>query len=114
MADFTEEEAIQAIVGEAANQPYVGQVALAEAIRNRGTLQGVYGARRDTSREPEWVFERAEKAWNESKTTNLVKGATHWENVKQFGMPYWADTMQITKVYADHTFFKPIKKRSLK
>jgi len=104
-AEINRSDAIQAIVGEAADQPYIGQVALAEAIRNRGTLQGVYGFNRDTSKETGATFQRAARAWEESKETNLLDGRDHWENVEVFGLPYWADeTMSAIKI-GDHTFF---------
>ena len=40
---YAKEDAIRAIVGEAANQGSQGMLAIACAIRNRGHLKGAYG-----------------------------------------------------------------------
>jgi hypothetical protein len=99
--------AIRAIVGEAANQGERGMLTLAGAMRNRGHLRGVYGLKNPCAdKQPAWVWARAERAWAMSATNDLSHGATHWENVKAFGTPYWARTMTITVVEKDHTFFK--------
>lgn len=109
-AEIPMDLAIRAIVGEAANQGETGMIAVAEAIRNRGHLRGVYGLKRDLTKEPAWVFQRAEKAWQLSAGTNLVNGADHWENVKAFGKPKWADSMIITATIGDHVFYKENRK----
>lgn len=106
-AEIPESQAIRAIIGESSNQGYVGMLAVAEAIRNRGHLKGVYGLKSPhVDNEPQWVFNLAKKAWGESKTTNLVKGADHWENIKAFGVPPWAKTMTKTVTIKDHAFYK--------
>ncbi|MGN6643385.1 MAG: hypothetical protein ACTHKU_10355, partial [Verrucomicrobiota bacterium] len=62
-----DQSAIRAIVGEAANQGYRGMLAVAGAIRNRGTLQGVYGLHNPIAlKQPQWVWARARQAWSES------------------------------------------------
>lgn len=101
-------DAVRAIVGEAANQHYRGMLAVAGAIRNRGTLDGVYGLKSKTpDKQPQWVWDLATKAWSESQTNDITKGATNWENVKAFGMPKWAKSMHETVTIGDHKFFKP-------
>lgn len=104
-------KAIRAIIGEASNQGYTGMLAVACAIRNRGTLKGVYGLNaKHIDNEPQWVFILAEKAWQESSKKDLTNGATMWENIRVFGMPNW-DFSKLIKVYEhkDHIFFKEIK-----
>ena len=101
--------AIRAIIGEAANQGYQGMLAIACGIRNRGTLEGVYGVNaKHVDSQPDWVWQRAKKAWKESKTNRIHQG-THWENIQAFGEPYWVSSM--TKVYKhkDHIFYKENK-----
>ena len=72
-------DAADAIVGEAAGQPYAVKLAVGEAIHNRGTLRGVYGYHAAHNQfEPSWVWRDARRAWTESAKTNLVKGATHF------------------------------------
>lgn len=101
------EMAIRAIIGEAAGEPYIGKVALAEAIRNRASLKGVYGLKRDSfiSAQPKWVHEQARKAWFASADSNYVKGADHWEST-DFRDPYWAKGMIVTAEIGKHKFYK--------
>jgi len=73
--------AVRAIVGEAAGQPYIVKLGVAEAIRNRGTLRGVYGLNAAHNRtEPVWVWRDGRRAWAQSKTTNITHFATHFGN----------------------------------
>ena len=105
--NISKQKAVRAIIGEASNQGYQGMLAVACAIRNRGTLSGVYGVNsKHIDKEPQWVFKQAEKAWQESEKKDITNGATNWENCKAFGTPYWASSM--TKVYQhkDHIFYK--------
>ena len=98
--------AIKAIIGEAANQDYQGMLAVAVGIRNRGTLQGIYGLKaKHINREPKWVWDLAQKAWQESKYNHIHSG-THWENIKAFGKPKWAYAMKEVYRYKDHIFYK--------
>ena len=82
--------------------------AVACAIRNRGTLRGVYGLKSPhADKQPARIWEQARSAWVKSATgPDTTFGATHWENVKAFGKPRWAKHMKATVVIRDHTFFK--------
>lgn len=107
--DTTDTYAWRAIIGEASNQGYEGMLAVACGIRNRGHLYGVYGINSPhIDKEPEWVWRMAKKAWEESKDNRIHTG-THWENVKEFGKPYWADSMIEVYRYKDHIFYKGVK-----
>lgn len=100
-------QAVRAIIGEASNQGKKGMLAIACAIRNRGTLRGVYGVKaKHVDNEPKWVWDRAERAWDQSARTDITGGADHWENVKAFGEPYWAKSMVKTVIIGDHQFYK--------
>jgi len=101
---LTDAEGIRCLMGEARGESYICQVATAEAIRNRGTTKGVYGCSAKFN-EPAWVWKRAEKAWHESATTNLVKDADHWEST-DFKVPYWAKSMTVTAQHGKHVFYK--------
>jgi spore germination cell wall hydrolase CwlJ-like protein len=105
--DIDRDKAIAAIIGEAADQGEVGMTAVAEAIRNRGTLQGVYGLRRTAfiASQPPWVHKQAAKAWDQSAKSNLVNGATHWESI-DFKTPVWAYKMTVTARIGKHIFYK--------
>ena len=106
---FNDNLCIRAIIGEASNQGYQGMLAVAVGIRNRGTLQGVYGVRaKHIDKQPKWVWEQAKKAWEESKH-NRIHSGTHWENIKAFGTPYWVKDMVKVYEHKDHIFYKPNK-----
>lgn len=79
-ASYADDQAIRAIVGEARGEPFVGQVAVGEAIRNRGTLKGVYGAYVDVPQITVHEWSQARSAWRVSKTSNLTNGAIGWGN----------------------------------
>ncbi len=106
-SDIPDDLAIKAIMGEACNQGYQGMLAVACAIRNRDTLQGVYGVKaKHIYKEPKWVWDLARKAWNESSKKDITNGATHWENTKAFGTPYWVKSMKLVYEYKDHKFYR--------
>jgi len=75
-----DQQAIQAIVGEASNQSHDTMVCVAHGIRNRGNLKGVYGVNAShNDSEPEWVWLSARDAWNESLAEkDTVNGAKNW------------------------------------
>jgi len=100
-------KAVRAIVGEAANQGRSGMLAVAGAMRNRGSLKGVYGVKNPSAdKQPAWVWQRAREAWSASATNDITRGATHWENTKAFGKPYWAKSLTVTTNIGAHTFYK--------
>lgn len=107
VSNVSDKLAVMAIMGEASNQGFEGMVAVGEAIRNRGSLKGVYGVKsKHIYRDSRYVWDSARKAWQASKTSNLVKGADHWENIKAFGKPKWADEMLETARIRDHVFYR--------
>jgi len=106
-AEIKEDIAIRCIVGESANQGYKGMLAVANVLRNRGGTAGVYGCKSKLYKtEPKWVLKLAKKAWLESRTNDITHGATHFENIKAFGVPYWAEDMVVTFKHKDHVFYK--------
>jgi len=105
-AHIDAKQAITAIIGEAEGEPFIGKVAVAEAIRNRKTLKGVYGLRSPrVKKASKKVWLEAERAWLESEKSNLVKGADHWESI-DFKVPGWAKGMIVTAQIGKHTFYK--------
>jgi hypothetical protein len=108
--------ALRAIAGEAEGESYEGMVALAEAIRNRGTLKGVYGLnapRVKSGKVSKETYAKIKKAWKESETSNKVGGADHWGNdsdLKKFEKEKWYSNMQKTIKIGNHTFLVNKKK----
>ena len=103
-ANSQDEIEIHCIMGEARGEGLIGMTAIAEAMRNRGTLKGVYGCKATFS-EPNWVWRIARQAWLDSYDSNLTKGATHWEST-DFVIPYWVKAMDITVTIGKHVFYK--------
>jgi len=104
-ADIPEDKAIRAIIGEASGEGYDGMLAVAVGLRNRNSLKGVYGiAAPHVDNEPKWVFDLAEKAWEES-SWNKIHSGTHWESIK-FKEPYWAKSMIKVYQYKHHIFYR--------
>jgi hypothetical protein len=111
-AGIEQDKAVRAIIGEAANQKDRGMLAVACALRNRGTLRGVYGLNaRHVDQQPPHVWASARKAWQQSAhlvatPQDPTQGATHWENIRAFGTPSWARRMKHTTTIGDHAFYK--------
>ena len=103
--------AIYSIIGEAEGEGPKGMLAVACAIRNRGTLKGVYGqyANRVTNREfSEITLMTATHAWDLSKDSDnctFIGGATHWEGTV-FKTPYWSKGMKVTATIGHQRFYK--------
>jgi len=83
--------AVRAIIGEAAGEPFETKLAIAGALRNRGSLAGVYGLRnfKMIDVQPAWVWADARRAWSESATNDLSRGGTYFESTN-FTTPFWA------------------------
>lgn len=105
-AQVSERDAVRAIIGEASGEGFNGMRAVASAIRNRGTLQGVYGLNaKHVDRQPAWVWAQARKAWAESAAKDYANGADHWEST-DFKRPAWSLRMRLVLVLGKHRFFK--------
>lgn len=100
---------VRAIIGESSNQGYRGMLAVACGIRNRGTLKGVYGLKaKHVDKQPEWVWQQAQKAWEESEH-NRIHSGTHWGST--IIDKKWIKKMEqnnFVKVYSykDHVFYR--------
>ena len=97
---------IHAVLGEARSEGFKGMYAIAHAIRNRGTLVGVYGAKTRFI-EPWHVHAKGALAWILSGLgPDTTKGSTHWENVEAFGMPYWSQGVKHRAKVGRHVFWR--------
>ena len=109
--DKTKIRVVNAIIGEAEGEPYRGKLAVACAIRNRGSLQGVYGEKSRRVKERLYssrVFVDAVRAYEESadpEACRFIGGADHWEGTA-FKTPAWAKDMQVTVTIGRQRFYK--------
>lgn len=85
---FTDQNCIQAVMGEAAGESYQAKLWVACCIRNRGTLVGVYGSNKPDS----WYAAQGAKcladsarAWRESAKHDVTGGCTHFGSVTDDG-----------------------------
>ena len=104
---YTDEQAIKVVLGEARGEGWEGMYAVACAIRNRGTLKGVYGATASMEEIGPELYQQASRAWyNSEDGGDPTLGATHWHNVEREGENYW--TRKLTRTYkvGSHTFFR--------
>jgi hypothetical protein len=109
---------VNAIIGEAEGESYRGKLAVACAIRNRGSVAGICSigmcSDRKVSRRltehlyPKWVFVDAVRAYEESAHADactFIGGADHWEGTA-FKIPSWAKKMTVTVVIGNQRFYK--------
>lgn len=108
---ITDKKAIASIVGEYARDDIYGMKLFAHAIRNRGTLKGVYGRYAAHNRkEPKEVWVAASLAWFESAHENdMLDGASAWysyADLMKRGVP---KGYRILRWYKGTVFFKRVK-----
>jgi len=77
---FTDSNCVRSIVGESAGEPYKTKLGIACVIRNRGSLQGVYGYSNSKmiDKQSIKIFNDCKRAWAESLTNNIVPTAKYW------------------------------------
>lgn len=107
----------QGLIAEDVSGGYQGMYAVACCVRNRlniGMTMGLVGLKRkdlDAFVKRQGVKyelmakDIVRKVFYEN-APDITKGATHYENIERFGIPYWAkDMVRIVKVKS-HTFYK--------
>ena len=123
-AAISDDDSLKAILGEAENQGLNGMRALASALKNRGKLGGVYGHKAIVEKNgkyyrrvgvglrliPDKIVNEARQAIKDSLKKDYSNGADHWENIKAFGKPGWAETMEEAARVGDHVFYRKKKK----
>lgn len=112
-----EEKAVHAIMGEARGESFRGKQAVAEALRRRNTLRGVFGAKVSANRlkrEKKATWKAATKAWKGSKSTRLVPKATHWfsaSDLKKVRNRRWFKKLVFVAKIGGHSFYYDPKRR---
>ena len=115
--EITTEKAVSCILGESRGEGKIGIEAMAQALRNRGTVTGVFGCGADFSKELAYIKAKgldviARNAWLAGKN-DLVHGADHWGGVQVDGK--WIAKMrksgfiQTAKI-GNTVFYKGVKK----
>lgn len=109
---YTTDNVIKSIIGEAEGEGYPGMLAIALAIRNRGTLHGVYGLHAPRVIKhlySEHTYLLATKAWKNSEySVDITNGATGWGNVEDiniFKTHTWFSRYRITAKIGHHWFY---------
>ena len=113
-AIISEHKAVLAVIGEAEGEGYEGMLAVSCAIRNRGTLKGVYGLhsyRVVHHKYSNMTEATAETAWYNSRVPEectFIHGATGWGNaqdVAQFRNSLWFPSVYFTAHIGHHYFY---------
>lgn len=114
---YTNDQAITAIVGEYSVKDEYGMRLFAHAIRNRGTLKGVYGLHaKHVKYEPKIIWQLAALAWFESaRELDITYGADSWYSTDDVQKVGWPEGKVVT-VFHNGTYFfttnKPIRRKS--
>lgn len=114
--DIKDKDAIMSIIGEAEGEPEQGRLAIACAIRNRGTLDGVYGRKAPrvvkhlyNDKSLKSATENWQKSANPTVCQEIIAGADHWGSTKVDSA--WIKKMQKsgykhTATIGNHAFYK--------
>jgi len=118
--ELNSENAVNAIIGEAEAEPMAGKIAVAEVIRRRGSLRGIYGIHSPRVRMASPAVRKdCELAWAK-KGTNLSRGATVWGSASDVAKwkarakkypRHWFNRMEQTAQIAGHFFFAERKSK---
>lgn len=116
-AAVSDKNAINAIIGEAESESYLGKIAIAKTIINRGHLRGVYGlcaTRVLQHKYSDVTYEASRQAWIYAKRTRNEGNwsATGWGtlgDIQQFRRQGWFKNCTIVDHIGNHYFYKEIK-----
>lgn len=106
------DKAVLAIIGEAESQGYTGLLAVACALRNRGTLKGVYGLNAPRVKKhlySQKTYDMATRAWVASYRIDITHGSTGWGNAndgQEFAKCKWWKNCVVVFRYKDHFFYR--------
>lgn len=101
------------ILGEAADHGLAEMIAVAEV--NRGSLKGFSSTQKDldtfSARQPKKCPQGGPESLAFIAPYDSTQGATHFDNIRAFGMPRWAKDMVTTAVIADMHYFREKRNR---
>lgn len=109
---LTDKTAVLAIIGEAEAESQTGRIAVAEVIRKRGNLHGIYGINSPRVKAHKYSNNTAllaKSAWFDSRYTNYSHNADGWGNksdIEKFKRQGWFKNCEIVAVIGNHYFWK--------
>lgn len=114
---YTDKEAINACIGEAEGESYLGKIAISATIINRGTLKGVYGGQSQRVLQHKYsrqTYNDCKAAWEYAKSTYGTSNwkATGWGtlgDIQQFKREGWFKDCVIVAHLGKHYFYREAK-----
>lgn len=103
---YHDKDYVQAIVGEASDQTEDTMICVAHALRNRGTINGVYGYHAEhVWTENDWTWHKAWVAWELSgkEKEDPTHGAKHFGTITD--LENMEDTPDILNQCGDFYFY---------
>ncbi len=109
---INDRDAVLAIIGEGEAEPYIGKLALAYTLINRGTLKGVYGLHAPRVVKHKYsksTYEDAKRAWEYANANPRGDwSATGWGNKADmvlFNKTKWFSKCHVTDHIGGHWFY---------
>lgn len=107
-----DEDAIKIIIGESEGESYIGKIAVAKTLLNRGNTKGCYGLyapRVVNHKYSKLTYESAKKAWLQAKKEHPSDWkAMGWGNASDvviFKKQAWFKKCYIVKTIGNHHFW---------
>jgi len=105
-AEVPEALAIRILIGEASGEGERGMQAVAEVLRRRDSVRGFYGLNAPhMDKQPAYVWTMARRAWYKSASSNITRGADHFEGT-DFKTPKWARNKTPVVIIGRQKFYK--------
>lgn len=105
-AEIPEPQALRILIGEASGEGEKGMQAVAEVLRRRDSVRGFYGLNAPhVDKQPAWVWSMARRAWYKSATSDITRGADHFEGTA-FKTPKWARNKTPVVIIGRQKFYK--------
>ncbi len=113
----------QGLIAEDVGGGYRGMYAVACVVRNRqavGLNHGLCAMKRkdlDTfckkqGKKYEVMAKEIVRKVFVENSPDVTNGATHYEAVERYGVPYWAKSMRIVARIGEHTYYREIRRKS--
>lgn len=116
-ATITDQQGINACIGEAEGEPYLGKIAISATLLNRGHIKGVYGVNAPRVKRhlySQATYEACSQAWKYAKSVHGEGdwNATGWGNANDiaiFKRQGWFKHCVITAHIGNHYFYREVR-----